>query len=168
MEDHEREELRTGRFDAFLGAAEAHALPACVLAPDRASELAPVAERFPELRIVLCHLGLDFMPPPPADDDKGLASLLSLVGYPNVAVNVSRAVARSVEPYPFLDLWPMLHRIVSGFGPERLMWGSDWTTVSNVTYPEGVAYCRETDQLDHSAKEQLMGGTLRRIFGWDR
>jgi predicted TIM-barrel fold metal-dependent hydrolase len=109
-----------------------------------------------------------------------LPGVLSLAKYPNVAIKFSGAVALSKEPYPHRDLWPHLHQIVEAFGPERLMWGSDYTRLRMAPgttergpragwgglYSDSVNYLRDTDELSSSDKEQIFAGTIRRLLRW--
>jgi L-fuconolactonase len=47
------------------------------------------------------------------------------------------------------------------------MWGTDWTrAVAFLTYKEGVEAFRLTDRLSDSDRATLMGGTVRKVYGW--
>ena len=47
------------------------------------------------------------------------------------------------------------------------MWGTDWTRTSGMlTYEQGVAPFRNTARLSDSDREKLMGGTLKKVYGW--
>jgi L-fuconolactonase len=161
------ERLRAGAFEAFFDAAERVALPVWILAPTSQADLADLAARRDELRIVVDHFGLS--PARAADGTDPfelLPSVLALAKYPNVVLKVTGGAILSREPFPFSDLWPVMHRIVDAFGPERLLWGTDWTRVPQATFPEAVRWFSESDELSPAAKEQMMGTTARTVFNW--
>jgi L-fuconolactonase len=98
-----------------------------------------------------------------------LPDLIKLAQYPNVAVKISAAPTLSLRPFPYEDLWPPIHTIISRFGLDRVMWGSDWTRVLHVnTYAQDAIFIMETDELSESDKEQILGRTLRKVMGWPK
>lgn len=133
-------------------------------------ELVPgLAQRNPDTRLIIDHLGLvqPFAPPVPPDPWADLPKLLELAQYPNVAVKVSGACTLSPEPFPYADIWEPLGRIFDTFGFDRLMWGSDWTRCADLlAYEPAVESFRIADGLSQGDREALMGGTLQRIYGW--
>lgn len=89
-----------------------------------------VARSNPDLQLIVDHLGI--AQPHGAQELAGdpfarLDELLSLAQYPNVAVKVSRVPTLSREAYPYADMWPHLHKVLDAFGPEHVMWGSDFS-----------------------------------------
>jgi hypothetical protein len=87
----------------------------------------------------------------------------------NVAVKLSAAPTLSQRPFPFDDLWPSLHAIVNAYGPERVMWGSDWTrALPVVSYRDQVRFITGTNELSAADKELIMGQSLRRQLRWPR
>ena len=91
----------------------------------------------------------------------------ALSRYPNVAVKVTGAATLSHLPFPFDDLWDPLDQLFETFGFDRCLWGTDWTRATAlVTYDDAVRAFVETERLSDAEREQLMGGTLQRIFGW--
>jgi L-fuconolactonase len=162
--------LRAGFYDALLAAAESRAIPVFVYAPRLPDEVEAIARSYPNLRIVLDHLNLP-QPPLLADGEdpwQNLSRVISLARFPNVAVKWSALPTLSREAYPFSDLWPKLHRVLEAFGLERAAWGSDITRDgAGHTYAEAVGFVRETDELDDGEKALLLGGTLRKLLGWE-
>jgi len=153
-----------------LAAAARHGLPVNLLAYGRLdTQVAQLAARHPDTRIVIDHLGLQqpFEPPAPPAPWADLPKLLGLARYPNVAVKITGACTLSHQPFPYADIWDPLARIFDAFGFDRCMWGTDWTrAVALLTYREGVEAFRVTDRLSASDRETLMGGTLARVYGW--
>jgi predicted TIM-barrel fold metal-dependent hydrolase len=167
-----RARWQAGLYDPFLAAAQRYDVPVATYPPYLLRELVPTIEAFPDLRLVIDHLGLPQPTPFSAterDPFARLPDLLALARYPNVAVKLSAAPTLSREPFPFRDLWPPLHQILDAFGPDRLMWGSDWTRVVHfLTYREGLAFITETSELSPADKEQILGATLRKILRWPK
>ena len=171
--------LAGGRWEPTLAAAERAGIPVVLFVPLHMPLVAAVAAAHPELRLVVDHLGL---PPPPAFPASRrffdtIPRLLALARAPNVAVKLTGAPALSAAPYPFDDLWPVLHQILGAFGPDRVMWGSDFTRVTGRsqhprhpggrhTYAELVGYLGATGELGAAEKAALFGGTVRAWFGW--
>ena len=92
---------------------------------------------------------------------------------------VSGVTALSREPYPFSGLWTRLHGILRAFGPERLMWGSDYSRVmgrnihprnpeGRSNYGEIVAFLRDTNEVGEADKAMMFSGAIRTWFGWPK
>lgn len=153
----------------LLTSAAQHGLPVNVLCWGKLPELAELAAKHPNTRIVIDHLGLPqpFHPPPPKAPFAHLDDVVSLAALDNVAIKVSGACTLSHQPFPFDDIWPPLARIFNAYGIERCMWGTDWTrAVELVTYEDAVQAFRITDQLSEAERGALMGRSLEGIYGW--
>jgi L-fuconolactonase len=159
-----------GRCHGMFAAAEEQRLPVCLYVSGRLRIAEKLATSYPELQLVVDHLGLT-QPPvftPDPQPFQRLPELLSLAQYPNVAVKLTGAPTLSNSGYPFEDIWPSLHKLIGCFGVERLMWGSDFTRCSPLhCYADAVGYLRYSDRLSEDEKAQLLSRTLRRIFGWN-
>lgn len=144
----------------FVAAAE-HGLPVAMLGRDLPA-IGRIAHRHPNTRFLVDHLGMSRPGEPPRWPE-----LLDLALRDNVSVKLTAVPTLSRQAFPFLDLWPHLDAVLAAFGLARCAWGTDWTsTLDRLSYREGVDYIRETDRLSSTDKAQLMGGTIRRIYGW--
>ena len=68
----------------------------------------------------------------PTDEDPPypeLSIVLNLAKYANVYVQFTPQLRTSKLPYPHEDAFPTYQRIYDAFGPERLMWGTDFPHV---------------------------------------
>lgn len=171
--------LAEGRWEPLLSAAENRSMPVVVFAPLRAATVGAIALKHPRLALVVDHLGL---PPPPqfarhTASAAAVADLVGLASLPNVAVKLTGAPSLSAEQYPFRDLWPTLRAILDAFGPDRVMWGSDFTRVTGRTthprHPEGrhtyaqlLEYIREPGLLRVGESDAVLSGTARTWFRW--
>lgn len=139
----------------------------------------------PSTRVVIDHLGFFRQPATggllgeaAANDEQAWAALLALGAHPQVHVKVSAPFRVSAEPPPFHDLAPRVEALLSAYGPDRLLWGSDWpyctrggqaSTAVAQTYEQAarVPTFWRAAGLDETALAQLMGVTAARLFGFD-
>lgn len=152
-----------------LAAAARHGLPVNLLAYGRLDQVAALAARHPDTRLVIDHLGLQqpFAPPAPAQPWADLPRLLALAAHDNVAVKVTGACTLSQEGFPYRDIWEPLGRLFDAFGLDRCLWGTDWTrAVALLSYAQGVEAFRLAERLSESDRARLMGGTAQRVYGW--
>ncbi|MDF2050417.1 amidohydrolase family protein [Arthrobacter sp. Cr_A7] len=180
--DKDAQQLKSGGFDRLFETCQKLEIPLLIMVSGEPSLAAPIAQKYPNLQLVLDHLAM-LQPPYQTPDNppwKALPELLELAQHENIALKLVGAPTLSAEPYPFRDLWAPLNQIVESFGPERLMWGTDIQGVigriahytTDVDYPglhnygEAVGYLRDTDQLSQSEKEMIFAGTARRVFNW--
>jgi L-fuconolactonase len=161
--------LRDGGFDDWFGAAEKYQVPICLFIAGHLGVAHRIAAAFPDLTLIIDHLGL--YPPPrvPVDGNSfdALPELVSLAQHPNVAVKFTGVTALSSERYPFADLWPRVLPVIEAFTPARLMWGSDYTRVATLhNYSEAVNFLRYTREVSESDKEAMFSTTIRRLLRW--
>ena len=94
-------------------------------------ELEPIIARFPGVNVALDHIGgapTDEDPPYPL-----LSHVLNLAQYPKVYVKFSPQAHKSKQPFPHADTFPTFRRLYDAFGPERLMWGTNFPGVLRET-----------------------------------
>lgn len=176
-------EFEEGKYERLYGYAERYELPLFFSTHGWAAELEPVARAHPDLTMIVDHLGVSQSPvsPPRPEPWDRLPGVLGLAKYPNVHVKFSGAPVMSAERYPFRDVWPYLHQLVDAFGPDRLMWGTDFTRLRWVPvtgelaprdqwklYSDSVSYLRDTDELSEDDKEKIFAATIRRVLRWER
>merc|ERR1739844_412917 len=103
------------------------------------SALQKWALKYSNTKIVVDHIGFFRQPAIGAildttekshNDEENWEALLSLSELPNVYVKISALFRLSGEPFPHHDLREKrVKQLVDKFGPDRLMWGSDWPYV---------------------------------------
>jgi predicted TIM-barrel fold metal-dependent hydrolase len=171
-----REGLAQGEYDDLFTYAGRYDVPVFVAVSGFPDALAPAAEKHGDTLLVVDHFGLrlpQFMPESERaqhpDPFENLPALLSLSRYDNIAVKWGGAQRLSREPYPYADLWPNLHRVVEAFGPDRLMFASDWTVCRSLhSYAETVFHLRESTELSESDKSKIFAETARRLLKVER
>ena len=152
-----------------LAAAARHDMVVNIFCWQRPAQIAALAARNPNTRIVVDHLGLEphFKPPLPPDPFARLAEVLALAAHDNIAIKISGACPLSLKPYPYDDIWAPVARVIDAFGLKRCMWGTDWTRATAfLTYKQGVDAFRLHDRFSDSDRAALMGGTLARVYDW--
>jgi len=174
-----RPEFAAGVFDPLYAAAEAVGLPIFNSTHGGCAHMAGVAERHPDLVLIVDHLGVAQHPssPPEAMSWAPFEDLLGLAVYPNIHVKLCGAPLLSRENYPYADVWPNLERLFAAFGHERVMWGSDYTRPRSadrplgerprrrgITYTENLGFLLHSDRLTHAQKALVLGGNVRRLF----
>ena len=124
-----------------------------------------IAERHPNLRLIIDHCGLVRS----AKDEAAFANLdelLSLAKLPNIAVKATGAPAYSSQPYPFRNIHDGLRRIFDAFGPHRFFWGTDITRMP-CSYRQCVTmFTEELHWLSGQDLELVMGRAVCEWLGW--
>ena len=91
--------------------------------------MARVAERHPQLQLIIDHMGMSLSVEAirAGNFQAAIDDTLTLAKYPNVSVKLSGAPNYSKEPYPYRDINPHIKRLFEAFGPQRCYWGTDIT-----------------------------------------
>ncbi|MFJ4782121.1 amidohydrolase family protein [Streptomyces sp. NPDC088794] len=134
-----------------------------IVQPHQLPASAKAAASHPELTFVLDHLGK----PPIASGalDAWAADFRALAALPNVVAKVSGLVTEAdPETWTVADLRPSVDVALDAFGPDRLMFGSDWpVSVLGATYGQVVDATREL--TPESAHAQIFEATAARVYG---
>lgn len=84
---------------------------------------------------------------------------------PNVFMKLVSFGQDSREPYPFRDLWPFFGRAVAKFGPERMVFGTDFPHVlAACSYSQAVDWLDELPFVDAEARAMIAEGTARELW----
>jgi len=156
--------LSDGTADWFWKAAANVGIPVMVFTPEHVPQLVPVAERYPDLRLVIDHAGLPtYAPPVPME--LLVEQAVQMARFPHVAVKASAFPCATTEPYPFPTAQRCTRRLVDAFGAERVFWGTDLTRLP-CSYGEAVSYLGEPGGLAPGDLELVMGSALLTWLGW--
>jgi len=153
-----------GEYDHFFRVAQKHNQPVFVFCPNNVKHLATYARRFPDVKFILDHCGVSFSKPGEASIDDAL----TLAACPNIAYKWAHAaVFLTKQVFPFPDLDPLIKRVVEAFGPQRVMWASDYTmTRHRSNWAESIFQVRSSPVLSDSDREWIMGRTCRTWLNW--
>jgi predicted TIM-barrel fold metal-dependent hydrolase len=127
-----------------------------------------VAQRHPNLKLILDHLGRPSGVTSPAERWANLPEVLALAKYPNVAMKATGAPSYSDEPYPFRDIHDNLHRLYDAFGPARWFWGTDITRMHCPWRQCVTLFTEELPWLRGRDLELVMGRAVCDWIGWKR
>jgi L-fuconolactonase len=119
----------------------------------------------PELVFVLDHLGK----PPIVSGPIGpwAAGIRSLAALPNLYCKLSGVfTVADRSRWTVTDLRPYTETAIEAFGPDRVMFGSDWPVcLLAVRYDRAVAAVEElTAALSRTERAQIFGGTAVRVY----
>jgi predicted TIM-barrel fold metal-dependent hydrolase len=160
--------LTDGTVDKFWAAAEKANLPVMCFAPGRTAALGPVAERHPQLQLILDHMGVTAAMLKDNSLDAAIGQTVALAKYPNVSVKVSASPGLSRQPYPFRDVADYVKRVFDAYGPQRSYWGTDITnSYAKASYRQRITqFTEELSFLSESDKDQVMGRAIVARLKW--
>lgn len=138
-------------------------VPMTVLAPiSRMPEIPALLDKTLDLTVVIDH-----MADCPVDQPAELEKLIALKRYPNLFVKVSHTWSLSKQPYPWRDAQEHVKRLHQAFGPERLMWATDWPIVeqSHATYAQALTVVRDEMKFLNAADlSWMLSKTIERVW----
>jgi len=133
--------------------------------PNHLEHVPTLAERVPDLRMVIDHLA---KPPIKEGVIEPWAELMSTAAsYPNVYAKVSGLnTAADPETWSAKDLAPYIERARELFGPERLMFGSDWPVCELAgTYAQVWEETnRAVESRPQAERDALYGGVAEKVY----
>lgn len=157
--------LADGAVEWLWPAAEKEGLPLAMMGGLFLPKFRAIAERHPDLRLLIDHCGLN-RHGQDAEAFVHLDELLALAKLPNVAVKATGAPHYSTHGYPFRNIEDGLHRIFDAFGPKRMFWGTDITRMT-CSYRQCVTFfTEELSWLRGRDLEDVMGRGLCEWIGW--
>ncbi|MFJ3800054.1 amidohydrolase family protein [Streptomyces sp. NPDC090088] len=158
--DEDIKELADGAYGPVFDAAADNGLPVFAIAPRNAPLLRPYAQAHPEISVVVDHVGM------PGNDEE-FEQVLRLADLPNVAIKWCHAPELfHADEYPFTRATDKLLRVLDSFGRERVMWASDFTSISNHRWADELFSLRESDRLTSADKEWILGRTVHTLLSW--
>jgi predicted TIM-barrel fold metal-dependent hydrolase len=162
--------IADGTADWVWPAAAAAGVPIMLFAPDAPEAVASIARDYPDLKLIIDHMGLATRGPEKDRIGARIDLIAPLAKYPNVAVKLSAVPGFSHEPYPFRDMTPHLRRLIAAFGPRRAFWGTDLTHQrGKYPYRQYVThFMEELDFLSESDRTLIMGEAILQFLGWQK
>jgi L-fuconolactonase len=135
-----------------------------LIRPQHLRVVLELARRHPELRIVIDH---GAKPDIAAGDWQPWAAEIAILARETQAVcKLSGLVTEAAPGWRAADLQPYVAHMLDVFGPQRLLWGSDWPVVELAG-----GYLRWRDatlellrQLPDAARDAVLGGTTATVY----
>jgi predicted TIM-barrel fold metal-dependent hydrolase len=128
--------------------------------PYYAPQIGELARQFPDVPIVLDHLGRAGQGTPTE-----FAQVLKLANFPEVYMKYSGVEYSSHEKYPYRDVKPIVKAAFDAFGPDRLIWGAVGSSMAEFNQQLELLdtmfdYASEVDRT------KIRGGNAIRLFRW--
>ena len=142
--------------------AQSLGIPMQVYTPiTRIPDLVHLIEQCPDLTVVIDH-----MADCPIDQPQELNKLIALARFPKVFVKISHTWSISRQPYPWLDAQEYVRRLYAVYGPQRLMWASDWPVdLGWTTYLQTLSVVRDGMKfLNAEDKSWILSKTVQRVW----
>jgi L-fuconolactonase len=160
--------------DWILGAARVPALRAAVRAgivfdalvrPSGLAAVAALADRHPDLAIVLDHAGKP--PVATARMAEWWQGLVEVAARPNVWCKLSGLVSEAPPGTSSAIIGELVRRLVDLWGPDRLIWGSDWPVLTLLSdFGAWLALTRQAlGDLSEEERVAVFGGNAKRVYG---
>lgn len=156
--------LRPDLAAAFHAMAEQRLVFDALVFPRHLSRLLVVADRYPDLAIVVDHGAKPAIREGLLDPWR--ADMAALAARPNTVCKLSGLVTEAGPDWTVDDLRPYVEHLLKAFGPQRLLWGSDWPVVN---LAGGYDRWREASltllaSLSNSERDAMLGGNAARIY----
>ena len=125
-----------------------------------------VLARFPELRLLVSHLGQPAVAssaPGRQQAAEALRPVIELAKFPGVHVKLSGFYALTApgHDYPHQAAWAYVEQLVESFSCNRLLWGSDFIPCLDwITYPQTLDVFGKIPFLSEADVAQITGGNL--------
>ncbi|GAV71325.1 Amidohydro_2 domain-containing protein [Cephalotus follicularis] len=133
------------------------------------SEIEELCTEFPSTTVILDHLAF-CRSPTNEEETLAFSNLLKLSTFPQVYIKLSGLFRVSRKPFPYEDLSPLFSQVVSCFGANRVMWGSDFPfVVPECGYKgakEAVFHAASQVSLSSPELEWIMGRTIMQLFNY--
>jgi L-fuconolactonase len=138
-----------------------------------ADDFAALVQSLPGVTIVIEHLGSHSRPDMTDAERAARQRAFALSRFPNCSIKVTglgefcQRAMPVTEPFPFVrPIPPYLSQVCDAFGPQRMMWGSDYPPVdAREGYGNALrgtmAQFAERGEDDRAA---IFGGTARALF----
>lgn len=132
--------------------------------PRQLPGLLAFALRYPALPIVIDHAAKPLV----ADKlmQPWLADMQALAALPNVHCKLSGLLTEAGDHPDAQSVAPYAMAVLDLFGPQRVIWGSDWPVVQlKGNYAAWLAICQACcEHLSTDDKEAVFGGNARRFY----
>ena len=138
--------------------------------PRHLANFLTVLTRYPEMRVVVDHC----MKPNIAGHSQEsfqfwADGMARIAGETGACCKLSGLVTEASEEWSEDDLRPYAHHVLDVFGPERVMWGSDWPVCRLRAEYERWHRTAEslTSHLDAAERDRVFGGTAAEFYRID-
>ena len=128
----------------------------------RSAEFAKVLRLFPNLSLVIEHLG----GVAPGFNVAEFAGITALAQHENLTIKLPGFGEFCHLPCPFQQVPPLAELTLEAFGPQRTMWGSDWPPVSSREgFDNSLAFPLDyLSELSADERAWIFGKTAQKVW----
>lgn len=137
----------------------------CLIDAKELPEVDAMCQKHPQTSVVIDHFARNGVDGAVHDDD--VAALCKLARHKRTSVKLSAYYALGKKKPPYLDLAPMIRKVLDAFGPERCMWASDspYQIQGDNTYKASFELIHDKlDFINAGDKDWLLRKTAERVF----
>jgi predicted TIM-barrel fold metal-dependent hydrolase len=164
FEHGKAQKLKDGGYDALFAAAEKAQVPLMIFAAGLLPNFARIADRHPQLALIVDHVGMNNTIP----IAQSASDTIALARHPNVTVKMKAGAQYAPEPYPYPNMSAQFKRVFDVYGAQRLHWETDITqTLNEGGYQHRIAhFTQELKFLSEDDKDWIMGKSILARLKW--
>jgi predicted TIM-barrel fold metal-dependent hydrolase len=164
FEQGRAQKFKDGGYDALFAAAEKADVPLMIFAAGLLPNFARIAERYPQLALIIDHVGMNNS----ISIADSVTDTIALAKYPNVTVKMKAGAQYAPEPYPYPNMSAQFKRVYEAYGAQRLHWETDITqTLNEGGYKHRIAhFTEELKFLSEEDKDWVMGRSILERVRW--
>jgi L-fuconolactonase len=132
--------------------------------PQHLSRVQKICQRHPKLTVVVDHIAKPLIRERKLDPWR--ADIAAVAKSPNAFCKLSGIATEAAPDWTIADIRLYVDHVIEVFGPQRLLWGSDWPVIELAG-----GYSRWWDAtttllapLDTAARDAILGGTAARVY----
>lgn len=132
--------------------------------PVHLPNLAVLLERYPNMPAVIDHGSKPYIRT--GEIDEWARQMRRLASETNAFCKISGLVTEAASAWSMDDLRPYVEVLLESFGPNRLMWGSDWpVSLLASEYTNWHKVAQELIDVNPEERAAIFGGTAVRFYG---
>jgi L-fuconolactonase len=135
-----------------------------LIQPRHLPVIALLALRYPDLPIIIDHIAKPRMGGGQSPDPAWADGIEALAKLPNVWCKLSGMVTEIGPHWQRSDLAPFAAHVLQAFGPDRLIWGSDWPVV-NLASDYATNLATALTFIPESDRPKIFDVNARRFYG---
>ncbi len=148
----------------FEEAERSNLILSCLIDPRAFAEVDRMCSLYPKSPVIIDHIGRIGVDGTIREDD--VNALVALAKHPRLFIKIGAFYALGRKTPPYLDLVPLIERVVKAYGPRRCLWESDCPfQVVKDTYGDSLGLVRDhLPFLSDDDRDWLLARTSESLF----